>query len=757
MSTEPEIARLPTGEIPSRPYRTAIVGGGLGCKTFLSMAAEDKLGSFRLKICGVAEVNPDAPGLVYAREAGVELVTQDYRELFDIEGLELVIELTGDNKVRDEVERNRPAHVRFIDHFGATLFWEVYSAQAGIIRQRTEMRERVEMEREWVSQIFNSIPDEIVVVNENMEVQDVNESFLRNNNLTLSQVAGKHCYDLEQRVRGECQVAVEDCPFFRVMKSREPTSTVRKFFDEAGKPRYAAIVAAPLLNREGEAIGMIESTRDISHRIHLEEELKATEVQLQQFMEMAPAATYIKNRAGMYLEVNPAACRIFGLEQENIIGKTDLEIFPREVADVFRATDRDVLEQGQEAIVYEEVELNGVQVHLSTVKYPVLDTEGTVTAVCGIAKDVTALKEAEHELRQMRDYLRNVLRNSPILIITTDLHGRIVSFNPAAEASLGFTAEEVIGAQAADFYVDPQVRPRIIRRMELEGVVRDYEINLVHKDGSTVPVSITISKMLDSEGEMIGTVGICKDISHRKALMDQVIQSERLAAVGRLAAGVAHEINNPLAIVGEISGYLGECLEDDPEAKDPETLREFAEGLPKIDRQVDRCRSITHRLLNFARKSEAKVEVAVVERSLAEILPFLEKEARLQNIAIHQQNDESLPRIRIEEMQLQEIFINMITNAMQAIGKRGKGNIWLGTRVEGSKVHLTVRDDGPGIPKELQARLFDPFVTTKAPGQGTGLGLSICYGIVRRYGGEIRVDTAEGEGTTFDVILPAAD
>ena len=752
MSDEVQPA-APNPEDRNRPYTTAIVGGGLGCKTFLQMAAEDKLGSFRLRICGVADNNPDAPGMSYARELGVELVTQDYKELYEIPDLELIIELTGSAEMRDQVERDRPRHVRLIDHFGATLFWEVYSGQASIIRQRTEMRARVEAEREWISQIFDSIPDEIVVVDNNMEVQDVNASFLRNNNLELSEVLGRHCYELDQTVRGECQTAVEDCPFFSVMKTKEPRSMVRKFFDDKGTPRYAAIVAAPLLDRQGAVIGMIESTRDISHRITLEEELKATEVQLKQFMEMAPAATYIKNRQGMYLEINPAACRLFGLKKSELLGKTDLEILPRATADTFRVTDKQVLDNGKEVIVYEEVELNGEHVHLSTVKYPVLDAQGRVTAVCGIAKDVTDLKHAEHDLRQTRDYLQNVLKNSPMIIITTDMDGRIVSFNPRAEECLGYPEGEVIGRMAAEFYEDPGERIRLMMRMKRDGTVRHHETTLGHKDGSRLPVDITISRLLDSDGEMIGTVGICMDISTRQALMDQVIQSERLAAVGRLAAGVAHEINNPLAIIGEISGYLGECLDDDPRAEDPETLVEFAEGLPKISNQVDRCRSITHRLLNFARKSEAKVEVAHVNAAMEEILPFLVKEARLLNISIHKEYDEGLPRVRIEEMQLQEVFINLINNAIQAIGDRGEGNIWLSTRVEQGKVKIMVRDDGPGIARPVLDRLFDPFVTTKAPGLGTGLGLSICYGIVRRYDGAITVQSREGVGTTFEVVL----
>ncbi|UCG84770.1 MAG: GHKL domain-containing protein, partial [Gemmatimonadota bacterium] len=267
------------------------------------------------------------------------------------------------------------------------------------------------------------------------------------------------------------------------------------------------------------------------------------------------------------------------------------------------------------------------------------------------------------------------------------------------------------------------------------------------------PVSMTLSQLADSTGQPIGTVEISRDISQRRALMNQVIQSERLAAVGRLAAGVAHEINNPLAVIAEVAGYLEDVLAGISGDEKVNVEREFQEGLTTIAAHVNRCRDITHRLLGFARKSEARLEVADVNAALDEILPFLEKEARLANVRIHRQDAANIPQVSIEEVQLEEILINLITNSIQAMTKRGHGNIWLAAAEDGDKVILTVRDDGPGIDESVRDRLFDPFVSTKPQGQGTGLGLSICYGIVKRYDGEIRVESKPAEGTTFQVVL----
>lgn len=739
----------------SRSLRAAIVGGSKGCQSVIQMVQTDTLGRFQMDIIGVADINPNAVGMVSAREAGVELVTTDYRELYEIPNLDLLIELTGSNDVRDDIERTRPRSVRLIDHFGARLFWELHQAEESIIDQRNDMQAQVEMERERITQIFDCIPDEILVVDTDMVVQDANLAFLKNNSIAIDEVRGLRCYELDQQIRGECQVAVGNCPFFEVMKNRRPVPIVRKHYEEDGRPRFAAIVAAPLLDVEGELVGMIEMTRDITHRIRLEEELKATEVKLQQFMENAPLATYIKNRQDVYVEVNPAVCSLYGKEKNELIGRTDLEILPREAAEAMREGDHQVLADGVEFSHECEVSFDSKRVFLSIVKYPIFGAMGKVSAVCGLIADVTLQKEAQAELDRTREYLQDILDNSPVMIITTDLETKIVSFNRGSEETLGYSSDDVVGKEATIFYPNPEERHSLLRRVTQHGAVRDHRTNLLRKDGTTIPVSLTLAQLKNSQGQMIGTVGISKDISHRKCLMDQIIQSERLAAVGRLAAGVAHEINNPLAVIGEIAGYLGDIVTH-ADAIGDEHIEELRDGLPKIEKQVQRGRLITRRLLSLARKTEARVHETDVDSAIEEVLPFLEKEARLNQIAIHRESKGPVSPVKIEEIQLQEIVINLIQNAIQALSPEKQGNVWVICEERDRKVIVTIRDDGPGIDEEVRDRLFDPFVTTKPDGVGTGLGLSICYGIVKRYDGEIRVASKPGQGATFKVVLPAA-
>ena len=611
------------------------------------------------------------------------------------------------------------------------------------------------MNSDLLARVFDSIPDEILVLDTDMVIQGANASFLRGNDLTLEEVRGLHCYEVSKGVRGECRVAVDNCPFQKVMSGGGTDFHTRKNFDADGNVRYVAIVGAPLIDADGAVAGMVEMTRDITHRILLERELAASEVRLQHFLELAPLATYVKNRQSQYVAVNPSACALLGRTKSEILGRTDLEILPREVAEQWGRGDREVLQEGREVTIETEITSGGRHVFLSSVKYPVLDGLGRVTAVCGLLKDATELREAEAELNQIREHLQNILDNSPVIITTTDLDHRIVSFNRGAEASLGYTAAEVIGMPFEALFHSKDEIQTLLRRVGSEIAVQDYESVMRRKDGSDLPVSVTLSQLRDSSDTTIGTVGMSKDISHRRALVKQIMQSERQVAVGRLASGVAPEINNPLAIIAEIAGYLYDLCAEGPGAESADLLAELRSGLPKILEYVRRGRSITSRLLTFARKTEARVEVCDVNPALREIMGFLVKEAEIVGIKIHQDYEPDLPRARVDEMQLQEVCINLITNAIHALSAERRGHVWIATRRRESKVEISIRDDGPGIAEEVRDRLFDPFVSTKPPGQGTGLGLSICYGIVKRYDGEIRVETAEGEGTTFTVRVPA--
>ena len=235
----------------------------------------------------------------------------------------------------------------------------------------------------------------------------------------------------------------------------------------------------------------------------------------------------------------------------------------------------------------------------------------------------------------------------------------------------------------------------------------------------------------------------------RTALYHHVEYSNKLASIGRLAAGVAHEINNPLAIINEKAGLVLDLVNVDPDVKHRERL---VAAVDSILKSVQRCKKVTHRLLGFARHMDVTTETIDLESLLREVLGFLEKEAEYRDVSVSFAIDPELPTITSDRGQLQQVFLNILNNAVSAVSQGGKIGIEI-AREGADRVAVTVADDGVGIPREHLERIFEPFFTTK-DGSGTGLGLSITYGIVKKLGGEIRVDSTAGEGTRFTVALP---
>ena len=345
--------------------------------------------------------------------------------------------------------------------------------------------------------------------------------------------------------------------------------------------------------------------------------------------------------------------------------------------------------------------------------------------------------------------LAAIVESSDDAIVGKDLDGTITSWNAAAVRLFGYQADEIIG-QSVLKLIPPELQdqePEILRRLRAGERIEHYETQRLRKDGSRLDVSLTVSPIEDSTGRVIGASKIARDISDRKRAEAALIQSEKLAAIGRMAAAIAHEVNNPLEAVTNLAYLLTTHPSLDDEA------RGFARML--LD-EVGRASQITKQTLTYYRDSNRPEPVDVVE--VLDSVLVLHRPAMLKkNIRVHRAYRQQPAIVQGFAGELRQVFANLILNATDALPRDGVLRVKVSGRpCNGGQVRITIADNGCGIPRDGRERMFQPFFTTKA-GRGNGLGLWISDGIVRRHGGRIRVHsstTSGRSGSVFTVVLP---
>lgn len=240
--------------------------------------------------------------------------------------------------------------------------------------------------------------------------------------------------------------------------------------------------------------------------------------------------------------------------------------------------------------------------------------------------------------------------------------------------------------------------------------------------------------------------------AQKELMNEQIIHAGKLASIGELAAGIAHEINNPLAIMMEEAGWMEDLLEEE-DLKNSENLGEYSRAINQIRKQGKRCKEITHKLLSFARRTDYEEQRVQLNEIIAEVINLSEQRAKYANVKIVAKLASELPDVSVSPSEIQQVLLNLINNSLDALASRG-GIVEVSTSLTEDRIQIDLEDDGPGIPEANLSRIFDPFFTTKPVGSGTGLGLSICYGILKKMGGEITVNSAVGVGTIFHVSIP---
>ncbi len=328
-----------------------------------------------------------------------------------------------------------------------------------------------------------------------------------------------------------------------------------------------------------------------------------------------------------------------------------------------------------------------------------------------------------------------------------DMTGKIVRANLALARRLKTTPPKVIGKYCAELYnpAGSSLSPcRHLHSMQAEGLIVE-EVELPVMDGT---YQISVGPWYDKNNRLAGSIHVAKDISNEKLLQQQLIQSEKLSAIGELISGIAHELNNPLTGVMGYSQLLQLRGDLDERAR---------ESLLKINNLALRCQKIVQNLLSFARKQKPERTLSDINEILDRTVELRNYELAVNNIEICRELDRGLPKTIADAHQLQQVFLNVLTNAEQAmLEAHGNGRLIIRTRTDQANQRIVVEivDDGPGIPESIITKIFDPFFTTKEVGKGTGLGLSLSYGIIKEHGGNIYARSRVGEGSTFVIELP---
>ena len=452
---------------------------------------------------------------------------------------------------------------------------------------------------------------------------------------------------------------------------------------------------------------------------------------------------------GRFVEVNDALVRILGYSSREEVIQLDI---PTQV--YFSPRRREELQAllGREEGLRNHEEIfrrkDGSPVHVLINCFAVRDPSGNVLQYRGLMLDVTGLRQSQSELQKERDFTNKILSHTQSLILVTDTDG-VISYANRRWSGLGFHQNQILGQALPDLCAPPR---RTALRDALAAVARgqqadNFDLPLLRGDGVSAQFSANLSPISGEDGRVSSIVVVMTDVTDSAMLRSKLVHAEKMAAVGQLVSGVAHEVNNPLtAILG-----FTDLLMENPEV--PESARR---DLRVILQEAQRTKQIVQNLLSFARQMPPQRQPIQVNSILQRTVHLRSYDFISHGIQVIERLDESLPQVIGDSHQLQQVFLNILNNAYDAVRETTRpARIEIMSARSNAFVEISFRDNGPGIPDP--GPIFDPFFTTKDVGKGTGLGLSICYGIVREHGGEIVChNNPDSEGATFIVRLPVA-
>jgi len=632
------------------------------------------------------------------------------------------------------------------------------------IHSDLEAHPEIQSQIATLSSILDSFPTPFFTVTPNLVITHMNELMEKLTGYSREEVIG-HLACAKVLCTEQCET--EACVLTQAMESRRPIAGIRRVItDRYGKEIPVVVNASLITDVAGNVIGGFEAVRDISRRVEAEKKIEL-------LAEMTQEAILMANEKHRVIFANSRMGEIAGLPKEDVVGMKVSELLSPQHEEMMSELMSEPNAENQQHLCFcstlqSDLSLQNAYRSFETCIAVTRVGESRITYL--YLRDLTERIEIERELRKANSFLNNIIQSSVDGIVVVDTKGKVLIFNEGAERILGYKAAEVVGhSEVLLKFYDLDLAREMMRRMRSSeygppGKLNPTRISFTSKSGEEVPVNFSAA-IIEEGGQEIGSVGIFTDLREhermRRELSDlrehermrrelgeaqrQLVQAEKIASMGRLAAGVAHEINNPLA---------GVLIYADILMKEIKHNEHWRQDLEEIINQTLRCKQIVSRLLEFSRQSLEERVVFDVNEVIGHCVEMLGRQALFHNIEIIQDLDSALPQILGNPGELEQVFSNLIINAADAMDGKGRMTISSGAESEAKQVILKFTDTGPGVAPEITEKIFEPFFTTKPVGVGTGLGLSVVYGVIQRHGGTVEVESHPGRGATFIVRLP---
>lgn len=546
----------------------------------------------------------------------------------------------------------------------------------------------------------------------------------------------------------------------------------------------------PFRDKEDKIIGTFGISSDVTELIETQMILERERNALRALLDSIPDSIYIRDSDGRYIVVNRALAKLVGCDDPaEVTGKTPFDFFSEDRARRFLEEDQEVMGQGKPVLnsARSHRNSNGEILHLLSTKVPIRDHEGNVFGIVGINRDVTEQENARQALRQTEHRMQEIVDNSPSPMYAKSVTGHYLMINRRYEELFHVKAADVIGKTDLEVIGDNELVRRVQKndqRVVSLGKPIQIDETLKFPDGEKAYVSVKFP-MRDLDGEIYAVGGISTDITERKMaeselqslnqeLMqthenltrahEQLIQAEKMESVGRLAAGVAHEVKNPLAMIGMGLELLTRHLPAD-DFKAMETIARMKRG-------IERAKKIVRGLVDYSSDRRLEFQLQDPNRLIGDALELIEYQLNLAEIRIDFIRNPDLPIVEVDQTKIEQVLVNLFINAMHSMDEGGSLTIRADAVTlenvahdEGSRlrerlrqgdrmVRITVADSGHGIPEDVLGKLFDPFFTTKSTGKGTGLGLTVSRKIVELHGGElVLANRKDGPGAIATLLL----